>query len=212
MKRKNNRKYIIAITLLILFFNSQNVLAIEEKQPKENKKTKFSLFKKKNKIEEIKLPEILEGKPKIPFNQLSTMTIDDCVEYAINHNPNLFVSNERIKAAKSGIGQARSNYAPRLTGRVNYNHNDTKATNMNTNQDSVGFNVGISEMITGDFVAYAYYMVEDSRYNESKEEYFLPSNVVISNINNTSYNGLAISIRPLYRDAIQGHLTIPSKY
>lgn len=147
MKRKNNKKYIIAITLLILFFNSQNVLAIEEKQPKENKKTKFSLFKKKNKIEEIKLPEILEGKPKIPFNQLSTMTIDDCVEYAINHNPNLFASNERIKAAKSGIGQARSNYAPRLTGRVNYNHNDTKATNMNTNQDSVGFNVGISEMI-----------------------------------------------------------------
>ena len=146
MKIKNN-KFIVAITLLILLFNSQNVMAIEEKKPEKNKKPKISLFKKKNKIKDIKLPEVIEGKPKIPFNQLSVMTIDDCVDYAINHNPNLVVSNERVNAAKSGIGQARSSYAPRLTGRVSYNHNDTKATNMHTNQDSAGFSVGISEMI-----------------------------------------------------------------
>jgi len=141
------KRYIAIITFLLFFSYSNSVLAIEEKEPKEDKKSKFSWFKKKNKVENIKLPEVLEGKPKIPFNQLSVMTIDDCVDYAINHNPNLSVSNERIKAAKSGIGQARSNYAPRLFARVNYNHNDTKATSMHTNQDSAGFSVGISEMI-----------------------------------------------------------------
>ena len=115
----------------------------KEKQPKEKEEKKS----KKIRVEEIKLPEVIEGKPKIPLNQLNVMTIEDCVNYALSHNPNLTVSTERIKAAKSGIGQARANYAPRLTARVNYNHNDTRATTTNSNQDSVGFNVGISEMI-----------------------------------------------------------------
>lgn len=153
-----NKKIIAIITFLFFFSYAQNAIAIEENAPSDTKKPKFSWFKNKNatqktkkskkiKIEEIKLPEITEGKPKIPFNQLSVMTIDDCVEYAINHNPNLFVSNERIEASKSGIGQARSSYAPRLTGKVSYNHNDTKSTNIHTDQDSAGFSVGISEMI-----------------------------------------------------------------
>ena len=161
MNKKINK--ILPIITFFLFFAiaTNQVYAIEENSAQtETKKTKFSWFKKKTntekkttkknkkiRVEEIKLPTVSEGKPKIPFNQLSVMTIDDCVDYAINHNPNLAVSTERVKAAKSGIGQARSNYAPRLTGRVSYNHNDTKATGIHTNQDSGGFNVGISEMI-----------------------------------------------------------------
>lgn len=66
--------------------------------------------------------------------------------------------------------------------------------------------------VNGDFVAYAYYVVEDSRYNEFDEMYFTINSIHINNINGNSYNGLAISIKNLYRDAIQGHLTIPSKY
>lgn len=153
---KISKKNIVAMFISLAFFISYSALGIEE-TPKEEKKPKFSWFKKKNqttnkknkkvKVEEIKLPEVLEGKPKVPLIELSVMTIDDCVDYAINHNPNLLVSLNRIEASKSGIGQARSSYAPRLTGRVSYNHNDTRATAKDTNQDSTGFNVGISEMI-----------------------------------------------------------------
>lgn len=161
----NNRKY-IAIVAFLFFFNfcTQSCFAIEENAPSEDKKPKFSRFKKKTsstntssttkntknkkvRIEEIKLPAINDGRPKIPFNQLSVMSIEDCVEYALSHNPNIEVASQRIKAAQSGIGQARANYAPKLTGRINYNHNDTRATNTSTNNDSAGFNVGISEMI-----------------------------------------------------------------
>ena len=159
--KKNKRKLIAIIAFLLFSSSIQSSFAIEEQTPVEqNKKPKFSWFKKKNpntttknikkkkiRVEEIKLPQVLEGKPKIPFNQLSVMTIEDCVEYAINHNPNLSVSSNRIEAARAGIGQARSSYAPRLSARVNYNHNDTKSTGIHTNQDSAGFNVGISEMI-----------------------------------------------------------------
>ena len=123
----------------------------KDTQKDSSKDTKTKIKKTKNKkvrVEDVTLPPVLEGKPKIPFNQLSIMTIDDCVDYALNHNPNLYVSSERIKAAQAGIGQARSNYAPRLTGRVSYNHNNNNGTRiLNSQENSLGFNVGISEMI-----------------------------------------------------------------
>ena len=76
------------------------------------------------------------------------MTIEDCVDYALSHNPSLKVSEERVKAAKAGIGQARANYAPRLGASLNYNfiHNSGERI-MNTRDNSLGFNVGISDVI-----------------------------------------------------------------
>lgn len=172
---KKNSKIIITFFVLLALFYSYNAssFAIEENQtqitqekkhfnffkknknntqnetPKENKKQKkLSLFNKKSRVEEIKLPPVIEGKPKIPFNQLKVMALDDCVDYAIEHNPNLAVSKEKIKAAQAGIGVAKSNYAPKLTGRVNYNHNNNNGTRIVNSQDnSIGFNVGVSEMI-----------------------------------------------------------------
>ena len=118
------------------------------KKNKTSNKIQVSKKKKKSRVEEIVLPPVFEGRPKIPFHQLSVMTIDDCVNYAIEHNPNLSVSEERVKASKAQIGEARSNYAPRLTGRVNYNHNTNHGSRlMNTHDNSIGFNVGVSEMI-----------------------------------------------------------------
>lgn len=172
---KKNNKIIITFFIFLALFYSYNAssFAIEENQtqitqekkhfnffkknknnsqnetPKENKKQKkLSLFNKKSRVEEIKLPPVIEGRPKIPFNQLKVMALDDCVDYAIEHNPNLAVSKEKIKAAQAGIGVAKSNYAPKLTGRVNYNHNNNNGTRIVNSQDnSIGFNVGVSEMI-----------------------------------------------------------------
>ena len=152
------KKIIISSLLLTLAFSS--AFAIEDNNTK-TKKSLFSFLKKDNKqttnpfekikkarVEEIKLPPVTEGRPKVPFSELTAMTIDDCVDYALSHNPNLKVSQERIKTAKAGIGEARSNYAPRLMGKVSYNHNMTRATHQKTiNDDTTGFNVGISETI-----------------------------------------------------------------
>lgn len=99
-----------------------------------------------SKVEEIKLPPVRQGK-RPPIETLSVMTIEDCVNYAIEHNPNLTASQERVNSAKANIGVQRSNYAPRLTGRVSYNHSDVETKRNDTKTDSMGFNVGISEMI-----------------------------------------------------------------
>ena len=111
----------------------------------------FSLKKKKSKkqkVEEVQLPPVIQGKPKIPLNQMTVMSIDDCVDYALKHDPQLSASLARTEAAKAGIGVERSSYAPRLTARVGYNHNTVNGERIvNSHDNSFGFNVGISEMI-----------------------------------------------------------------
>ena len=161
--RKNVMVFVLSLVIL-----SESCLAIEEskskfsfsnifKKDKTNSSTtennqfgtiKLPKIKKKaSKVEEIKLPPIRQGK-RPPIDTLTAMTIDDCVEYALNHDPNLKVSSERVYAAKAGIGQQRANYAPRLTAKVSYNHSsDHGSRNMNSHDNSIGFNVGISETI-----------------------------------------------------------------
>lgn len=151
-------KFRNSLVLLLLLTIITPSYAIQEI----SKKPKFSLFKReKNEVKldkgkkennkrvevaEIELPAIISFKNQ--QKNIITMSIDECVNYAIAHNPNLFVSSDRIKAAQSGIGQQRANYAPRLTASVNYNHNNNNGTRIvNSQENSVGFNVGISEMI-----------------------------------------------------------------
>ncbi|MBQ8475603.1 TolC family protein, partial [bacterium] len=177
----------VLTALLALSIIMPYTLAIEDNTNTQNKKPLFSWFRKSNntnkkvkskkvRVEEIKLPPVTESRPKVPFHQLQAMTIDDCVEYAINHNPNLKVSNERVKAAKAGIGEARANYAPRLTGRVSYNHNTNHGSRlMNTQDNSIGFNVGVSETIwdfgrTTARINMAKYDTMSAEYDHSWEE------------------------------------------
>ena len=147
------KKFVLALALSI---TTNCVFAIENTQ----EKAKFNFFKKeknevklektkKNKrieVSEIELPAISSFKK----NQQNfiTMSIEECVNYALEHNPNLAVGLQHIKAAESGIGQQKASFAPRLTARVNYNHLGNKGTRIaNTHTDSVGFNAGISQLI-----------------------------------------------------------------
>ena len=176
-----NKKIIVILALMMFFSIAQNSYAIEDNAAKEDTKTKFSWFKKKtsstdikrpkkkSKVEDIKLPEVTEGKPKVPFNQLSVMTIDDCVDYALEHNPNLMVSSERIKAANSKVGITRSNYAPTLYGRVNYSHNESRNTGIHTEGDSSGFNVGVSQLIWDFGLTTA--QIKMNKFNELATQY-----------------------------------------
>ncbi len=135
----------------------QSVYGIENTQPKQSKfsffkknKNEVNLVKKKTpkrvKITEVELPAVFSFKN--PPKNISVMTIDECVKYALEHNPNLSVYEQRIKASKAGIGEARGSYAPMLTARVNYNHLDNNGSRIaSTHTNSGGFTVGVSEMI-----------------------------------------------------------------
>ncbi len=154
---KNFTNRIISATI-ILALSAPYVFAIEDTT--NEKKSWLNFFKrnrdevvlkkekhsKRVQVQEVNLPQVSSMR-RAKVN-LTVMNINDCVNYAIEHNPNLAVATQQIKAAESGIGQERSNYAPRLTAKVNYNHIDNNGTRvLNSHQDSVGFNVGISQLI-----------------------------------------------------------------
>ena len=147
----------LLLTALSIIFVTGSALAIEDTS---EKKSWFNFFQRNNnevklekpkknkrvKVTEIELPAVRDYKK--PPQNFITMSIEDCVNYALEHNPNLAVALQQIKASESGIGQQRANYAPRLTARVNYNHLTNSGTRIaNTNTDSVGFNAGISQLI-----------------------------------------------------------------
>ena len=146
------KTFLISIALLIA---TTSVFAIEDTQEKKSwfnfsKKNEVKLEKnKKNKrieVAEIELPAVSSFR-KVSQNFI-TMSIEECVDYALIHNPNLAVGLQHIKAAESGIGQQKASFAPRLTARVNYNHLTNSGTRIaNTNTDSIGFNAGISQLI-----------------------------------------------------------------
>jgi len=139
--------------LLLITFSCNTVFAIEDIPKKKfwfkREKNEVRLKKENNKrkeVIEIELPEVSSVKK--PLANYITMSIDDCIAYAIEHNPNISVAKQHIKAAESGVGQQKSSYAPRLTARVNYNHLDNRGTRIaNTNNDSIGFSAGISQLI-----------------------------------------------------------------
>lgn len=160
MNKYGLKRNFVMLTIAAVMFSAVSVYAAQSTSAQNSRRPLLSIFKKnqtqttkvkkkkKVKVEEVKLPPVIQGKPTIPFNQLPVMTIDDCVKYALEHNPSLMVSEERYNAAKTGIGQARANYAPRLTAGLNYNHNRNQGSRIvNSHENSMGFNVGISEMI-----------------------------------------------------------------
>ena len=71
--------------------------------------------------------------------------------------------------------------------------------------------------ITSDFVAYAYYELEDARKKPLDSKYFTFETVSISINKGVTFNktygpGIKININPLYRDCLQGKITLPNSY
>ena len=146
-----NKKFVLVLALILA---TNSVWAIEDTPKKrswfkrDKNEVRLEKPKKEKKVEvkEIDFPAVTIFKK--GAQNLSTKTIDECVEYAIANNPGLAVAKQRISAAQAGIGVQKASFAPRLTARVNYNHSMHKAENMpTTNVDSLGFNAGISQLI-----------------------------------------------------------------
>jgi len=122
------------------FKKQKNEVTLQELEKKVKK------IKKSCGVEELHLPKVT------PFGErptkVSEMSIEECVQYAIKHRHDLAASEDKIRVAESGIGQARANYAPKLFANVEYAHGYSRGSRTEEqNSNTMGFNVGISEMI-----------------------------------------------------------------
>lgn len=90
----------------------------------------FKFFKKKQKVEEAPKAEttIKEGVEK-------SFSIDDCVNYAIEHDPSIRIATYNLNAQKSRVGQAKSNYFPTLgvSSGFNYQYSNSSGYMSNSN-------------------------------------------------------------------------------
>ena len=149
------KKLLTAAVTGVLIFSVNVYAADNTAQPPQKSvlsKLKFWNISKTKKIKKAKVTEIVlppvQEKPTVPLSQLTVMTIDDCVQYALEHNPNLKVSEERIEAARAGIGKARANYAPKFSVGFNLYHKNNQATQVvHSTDNSLGVTAKVSETI-----------------------------------------------------------------
>ena len=76
------------------------------------------IFKKKDnkqKVEEV----VIENKDN---QKAKVFSIEDCVNYAIDNDPNIKVAAHTFEAHKSKVGQAKSNYFPTISASTSYNY------------------------------------------------------------------------------------------
>ena len=56
----------------------------------------------------------------------SELSIDDCIEIALQNDPNVKVAQNMYKISNSQVGQAKSDYFPSLTAGGTYNYQACK--------------------------------------------------------------------------------------
>lgn len=179
--KKIIKPFICTIFLIALVSVTQNAFAVEvkpadtkpvaTKQTMENKTADKTVSNKKaddkasaakKNAFKIFWDNFLKKKPKTVENKdaetnVSTlqggivMTIDDCVNYAIAHDPLLKMYADTQKAQKSLVGQAKSNYFPSINAGTGYNINGTNNNGGNINgyqnRNNYGINASINQLV-----------------------------------------------------------------
>ena len=99
----------ILIPTLVLIICTQSSYALN-----------FNIFKKKKPSEKTNTDVITAAEN--DKNGKKTLSVDECVEYAINNDPNIRISANNLQIQKSRVGQAKSDYFPMLGFGTGYNY------------------------------------------------------------------------------------------
>lgn len=178
--KKIAKPFLCTIVLIALVFAAQNAFAADTKNvdvkpaaqkqiaADKNVDKKAVDSKKTDKVSDVKKdkfklswPTIFKKKTKPVANKEAetpvktlqggiVMTIDDCVNFALKHDPNLKIYEDVQKAQKSLIGQAKSNYFPNIYGGTGYNVGATQYSgdrDTYTRNNFYGIDAGISQLI-----------------------------------------------------------------
>lgn len=96
----------------------------------------------------IETPAVNDEVPVI--NGTVTLSIEDCVNFVLKHDPNIRLSEDTLKIQKNAIGVAKSSYFPTLFGGTGYYIQNTKYSGDRSdslNNNYYGINVGVNQLI-----------------------------------------------------------------
>lgn len=77
-------------------------------------------------------------------------SMNDCIDYALKHDPNIKIYQDSQKTQKSLVGQAQSAYFPNLVGGTGYNINNTNYSGSQNNTLTNNYyklNLGVNQLI-----------------------------------------------------------------
>lgn len=154
---KSKIKLICAIVLFVLFLSSTFVLAEESKSLEHKsssiKTTAFQSLINKFKKKPKNAVDMNDKAPESNILTLKgslTMTMADCENYMVKHNPTIRIYEDTQKEQKSLVGQAKSNYFPNIYAGTGYNIAGTQYSRGRDgyeNSNYYGINAGVNQLI-----------------------------------------------------------------
>lgn len=128
-----NKNFIIPIfAVIMLFFTSVQAFA-------------FGNFKSKQTNVSVENTNDINT-----VDNVIVLSISDCVELALKNDPNVKVSENYGKIAKSKVGQAKSDYFPNLSGGGGYtlqDNNSSSGYNSGSSNNYTQINLGVNQLI-----------------------------------------------------------------
>lgn len=195
--RENTKRIatsILCATFVVMFFAPAFAWAATDKTPEikstENKvapmRSFFARFIKKKpdtKANEVKAVEDSTNQNNVAtIKGAIVLSIQDCIDYAIAHDPSIKKAQSTQKAQKSAVGIAKSSYFPSLYGGTGYNIANTKYSGDRSdtvNNNYYGLNLGVNQLIW-DF-GYTSAKINMNKFNYEATGYDL-ENVLLNSV------------------------------
>lgn len=92
----------------------------------------------------------IENNAVITKNSEAVFSMEDCINYALENNPNIKIFKQKQQAQKSMVGLQKSNYFPSLFGGTGYKINNTDYSgnlNGSVNNNYYQINLGVNQLI-----------------------------------------------------------------
>ena len=81
--------------------------------------------------------------------QKKAFSIEDCIEYALQNDPNIEIAKNKVKVHKSQVGQAKSSYFPTLGAGNGYNFTRSHASGMQTQTSNLyTLDMSVNQLLT----------------------------------------------------------------
>jgi len=212
MKMKFNKTLGLLLTLSLFISTVTPTLAITDVNP--DTKTKAKKTKTvKNKTYKHETAEQIEQKVETDYTNdvHSVFTLMDCVEIAVKYNPAIQSSIYNEDVFKSKIGQAWSNYFPRLSVGLQGSRNSTRYT-PSSYYGSITQTFGYIPSVSADMMIFDFGKTKATadmaqRTYESKQFATHENiNTIVYNIKSTYYNVLFAQAQVhVYEDTVKDY-------
>ncbi|MDD3436397.1 MAG: TolC family protein [Candidatus Gastranaerophilales bacterium] len=179
-KKSWNNAFIYTLAIFVVLFSMPNFVFAKETKPAPIK-TFFAKFIKKKPSKNKQETDSPQEENVTLIKGSITLSIDDCVNYALKNDPNIKNYEATQKAQKSAVGIAKSSYFPSLYGGTGYTISNTKYfgdLSNSVNNNYYGLNAGINQLIW-DF-GYTTAKINMNKYNWEASGYDVETSILNS--------------------------------